>query len=292
MVFSQVLDSMTHHGAAWTARVPDDWRQGRSVFGGLQGALALRAMRAAASRDLPLRVMQVTFVAPLAVGPFEIRTEVLRAGKSTVHVEARLVEDGQTATVAVAVFGSGRPSRVEMVKEPPATPFQEPIRAPFVAGRTPNFTQHFTMRWLYGGLPFSNTKLREAVIEVGITDTGKGKASEEHVVAIADAIPPVSLSWLEAPAAGSSLTWTLEMLRDRFDDLPLAGWRLHAELGCGQGRLHEPVRRRLRPVRGSCGAQPPVHGRLRIGPLRLEEMVLRGGCRSAGRLSGTPPRRR
>jgi acyl-CoA thioesterase len=53
---------------------------------------------------------------------------------------------------------------------------------------------------------------------------------EEHVVAMADAIPPVALSLLETRAPGSSLMWTLEMLRDTFDDLPLDGWVLHAEL--------------------------------------------------------------
>lgn len=230
-MFSQVLDSMTQHDGVFTACVTDDWRQGRSVFGGLQGALALRVMRVAVRRELPLRVMQMAFIAPLGIGPFEIRTHVLRTGKSTMHVEARLVESGQTATLALGIFGLGRPSRVEVVPRPRAFPFQEPIVATFVPGVSPNFIQHFTQRWLLGGLPFSNTKLPRAVIEVGLKDTTK--TTEEHVVAVADAIPPVALSMLETPAAGSSLTWTIEMLTDRLDDLPLAGWRLHADLRAG-----------------------------------------------------------
>jgi acyl-CoA thioesterase len=232
MVFSEVLDSMTHHDGGFTASASDDWRQGRSIFGGLQGALALRAMRGSAPQGLPLRVLQVAFIAPLDIGPFEIHTQVLRSGKSTMHVEARLVENGQTATQALGIFGRGRPSRVERVPEPTPVPHQEPMLAPFVAGLTPNFTQHFAMRWLYGGFPFSNTKVPLAVIEVSLTDSAKTR--EEHVVAIADAIPPVALSMLETIAPGSSLTWTLEMLRDHFDDLPLAGWRLHAELNAGR----------------------------------------------------------
>ena len=42
MLFSDVLGSMTRAGDAWTVSVPADWLQGRSVFGGLQAALALQ----------------------------------------------------------------------------------------------------------------------------------------------------------------------------------------------------------------------------------------------------------
>ncbi len=34
-------------------------------------------------------------------------------------------------------------------------------------------------------------------------------------------------------APGSSVTWTLEMLTDRIDGLPLKGWRVHADLRAG-----------------------------------------------------------
>jgi hypothetical protein len=62
----------------------------------------------------------------------------------------------------------------------------------------------------------------------------KSRTREEHVIAIADAIPPIALSLLQAPTFGSSVTWALEMLRDTFDDLPLEGWVIHAELTAGR----------------------------------------------------------
>lgn len=34
-------------------------------------------------------------------------------------------------------------------------------------------------------------------------------------------------------ARGSSVTWTLEMLVDRFDALPLAGWKVQAAIRAG-----------------------------------------------------------
>jgi len=57
-----------------------------------------------------------------------------------------------------------------------------------------------------------------------------GHATESHVVAMADFIPPVALSFLTAPVAAASLTWMLELLPEKFDSLPLEGWRIDAQM--------------------------------------------------------------
>jgi len=233
MLFSQVLDSLALQGGVWSAPVPADWMQGRSVFGGLQSALALRAMRALVPADLPLRALQTTFVAPVS-GTVVLEARVLRTGKSVVHAEARIVDGAQTAAIVIGVFGRARASQVEVVARPPAaTLLESPIDFGFVPGVTPSFIQHFKMRWLAGTLPFSGTRAApHATIEVGIDDVAP--ANEAHVIAIADSIPPLALSMLTLPAPGSSITWTLEMLTDRFDALALAGWPIHAELRAGR----------------------------------------------------------
>ena len=43
--FSTVLASMRKSGTGTSVIVPADWLQGRTAFGGLQAALAVRAMR-------------------------------------------------------------------------------------------------------------------------------------------------------------------------------------------------------------------------------------------------------
>jgi acyl-CoA thioesterase len=228
MTFSEILASLAQANGAWTATVPDSWKQGRSIFGGLQSALALRAMRALVPPDVPLRVLQTTFIAPVAAGPVRIEARLLRAGKNAVHVESRIVDGDQAAAIIIGIFGAGRASQVDVQPRQPPVPPQTPIRFPFIPGVTPAFTRHFAMRWLRGSLPFTGGTLPHAVIEVGIEDAAP--AGEEHVVAIADSIPPVTLSLLKSPVPGSSMAWTLEMFRDRFADLPLAGWRLDADL--------------------------------------------------------------
>jgi acyl-CoA thioesterase len=236
MLFSQVLNSLTRReprergDGPWAVSVPDDWLQGRSIFGGLQSALALRAMRDLVPADLPLRILQTTFVAPVA-GAVSLHAQVLRVGKGTTHAEARIVAGGQTTTLVVGVFGRGRPSKAEVAPPPaPAAPGeQEPFVFPFVPGLSPSFARHFAMRFLSGPIPFSATRSPPTwVVDVSLED--RATTSEGHVVAIADAIPPAAFAMLSAPAPGSSLTWTLEMLVDRFDAFPLAGWKVHADV--------------------------------------------------------------
>lgn len=228
--FSRVLSSTTD---ARTFEVPDDWLQGRSLFGGLQVALALRAMRAHVP-SMPLRVVQATFIAPVPAGRVQVDVQVLRRGKNTVHVEARL-GTGETQALVVAVYGTARPSAV--AREPVRGPVQTsdaPLVLPFIEGLTPTFTQHFHVRWLRGTPPFTGGTTPLHTVEVTLRDE-VAYASDEHLAAIADFIPPLGLSYLSAPAAGSTVTWMLELLRDRYDDLPLEGWLVDGELAAARG---------------------------------------------------------
>jgi hypothetical protein len=209
------------------AQVPEDWLQGRSVFGGLQVALAVRAMRTLVP-EMPLRTLQTLFAAPVPGGWVTAEARVLRAGKNTVHVEARIVGGDETQALVVGVFGAARESVVSQLPRQPAVDDDQAIRFPFVAGFTPSFTQHFESDWLRGYPPFAGKECREIVVRTRMLDSGN--ASESHVLAIADLIPPIALSHLSQPAPGSSMTWMLEFITDRYTQLPLMHWRVDAEL--------------------------------------------------------------
>jgi hypothetical protein len=135
------------------------------------------------------------------------------------------------ATVT-AVFGAGRPSQASVRPEQPRVTSDNPRPFRFVPGVTPTFTQHFTATWLTGALPFAGSAATSASVEVGMP--GEPRASEALVVALCDFMPPLALSMLRAPAPGSSLTWTLELLTERFDALPMRGFRVDAELLAAQ----------------------------------------------------------
>ncbi|MFL5322053.1 MAG: thioesterase family protein [Myxococcaceae bacterium] len=230
--FSRVLSTVRVEGDDVVATVPADWMQGRSVFGGLQLAVVLAAMRTKIP-NAPLRTLQTTFVAPVPAGELRVRARILRSGKNASHVEARIVDGENTLALVVGVFGVARDSVVSVTPVQQPVEEIEPFDLPFIEGVTPEFTQHFAVRWLQGSAPFTGSRSIRSVVRVGLKD--EGMATEGHVVAIADFIPPLGLSHLESVAPGSTLTWMLEFLRERFDDLPLLGWRVDAELTAASG---------------------------------------------------------
>jgi len=232
MRFSEVLKSVRRDGEAWIAAISEDWLQGRSAFGGIQAALAVRAMRELVPADVPLRSLQVAFIAPVSAGTVRMTAGILRRGKSVMQIEARLMDGDTTACLAIGVFGAARAS---MLRIWPAQPDVEAMAKPHVLryapGLLPQFTQHFDARWLQGDIPFTGSTKTTQIVEVGLKDDGV--AEESQVIAFADFIPPVALSMLDQPAPGSSLSWMLELFADH-RDLPLSGWRIDAQLQAAQ----------------------------------------------------------
>jgi hypothetical protein len=201
--------------------------QGRTVFGGLQVAIALEAMRTLVPAAI-LRTVQATFVAPVGEGVVRASARVMRQGKSATHVEVRLVDGDVTLCAVIGVFGAGRASKAARLPSQLVVSEESATEVIFVPELFPAFTQHFTARWLRGTFPFSGQPSSEHVIEVGMKD--EGPTTEGHVISIADFIPPVALSHLESPAPGSTLTCMLEFFRDDVQNLPLTGFRVDAEL--------------------------------------------------------------
>jgi acyl-CoA thioesterase len=213
--------------------------QGRTLFGGLQAAIALRAMRTLAP-EAPLRSLQTTFVGPVPGGRVEARARILRTGKSTTHVEARIVDGEETLALVVGVFGSARDSVVKIDPGQPAVAPGRAIEMQYVEGAMPAFTQHFKARWIRGAPPYTGATERDNVIELGMRDAGP--VGEYHVVAMADFIPPIALSFLTERAPAASLSWMLEILVDDVSALSPDGWRMDAHVMAGRdGYTHQSL---------------------------------------------------
>src|SRR5690242_484925 len=106
MRFSEILRQAQGAGADWTFQAGEDWLQGRTLFGGLQAALAARAMRAVTAAAAPLRTLQVAFIAPVPPGPVRVHARVLRAGRNATQVEGRIVQGDATLCLAIGIFGA------------------------------------------------------------------------------------------------------------------------------------------------------------------------------------------
>jgi acyl-CoA thioesterase len=235
MKYNDALNSLESVEGGWIATIGADWQQGRTLFGGLQAALAVRAMRQLPETvGLPLRVLQTTFIAPVPAGDIHIEARVLRTGKSTAHVEARLRVDGAIGCALIAVFGAARESRIVLAPPPPALDPARPhgTEMPYIEGMTPAFTQHLRFQWADGGFPFSGADEARTRIFVSLREATA--IGESEVIAFADAIPTPALSMLKKPTAASSLTWTLELLTDTFDTASEKPWLMDAEVSAGR----------------------------------------------------------
>jgi acyl-coenzyme A thioesterase PaaI-like protein len=226
------MSSMVARDGESSLDVPDDWLQGRTLFGGLQAAIALAAMRSLVP-DAPLRTLQATFLAPVGGGTVRAKARILRSGKSATYVESRLVEGDQTLAVVVGFFGVARDSKVALHMKQPTVMPDKPVEMRYVEGAMPAFTQHFKARWIEGAPPYTGDRHSENVIELGLRDTGN--ATESHAVAMADFIPPIALSWMTDRVAAATVTWMLELLVTDFSSMPLDGWRMDATMMAAGG---------------------------------------------------------
>jgi acyl-CoA thioesterase len=233
MIFRELLDGLRRDDDGWLLTLGDDWLQGRTAFGGLQAALAVRALRDLVPAELALRSLQTTFIAPVGAGELHLRAQLLRTGGSTVHAEARIVDGDQTLCLVVAVFGKSRPSALTIApaQPEPELPADAAREFPYIEGVTPAFTRHFVMRWSRGGFPFQGASEPRTCIHVRHREPQT--LDETHLIALADTVPSPGLSVLKKRAMASSMTWTLELFDQRTDFSSDAFWRMDTEVSVG-----------------------------------------------------------
>ena len=215
MNFNQLLDAVRENPEA--VSIPANWAQGRAAFGGLMAAMVYEAMRLKLSDNRPVRSLAISFVAPAAPDvPTRFEVEVLREGKAVSTLLGRAVQEGQVVTLVQGNFGAGRPSVVNVPAQPPM-PMKgledAAAELPYIKGVTPEFMRHVALRWAVGGLPFTGNSSRHMGGWVRLRDVAEAQVNEAHLLALVDAWPPSLMPYLKQPAAGSTLTWTIEFVQ-------------------------------------------------------------------------------
>ncbi|MGC3892076.1 acyl-CoA thioesterase [Pseudomonas urmiensis] len=215
MNFTQLLAAVREHPES--VCVPASWAQGRAAFGGLMAALVYQAMRLKLTDERLVRSLAITFVGPAAPDvPISFEVEVLREGKAVSTLLGRAVQDGQVVTLVQGSFGAGRASEVEVTALPAVAMKaleQSAPELPYIKGITPEFMRHVALRWAIGGLPFTGNASRQMGGWVRLRDVEQGPVNESHLLALVDAWPPSLMPFLKRPAAGSTLTWTIEFVQ-------------------------------------------------------------------------------
>jgi acyl-CoA thioesterase len=137
-------------GDRYTAALTDRWGAlGGTPNGGYMLAVALRAL----ARDMPHPdplVVSAHYLRPGAVGPAEVRTEVVRAGRRVATGEARLVQGGKEAVRLLATFGDldAADGRTDVRNAPPDLPPPEDTPDVLAGGALPgvSITERFESR--------------------------------------------------------------------------------------------------------------------------------------------------
>lgn len=214
--FSTLISDMAREGDEWTSNPSEDWRQGRTLFGGLSAALCYAACEAFVSDLPPLRSAQIAYIGPSA-GEATLRPSILRRGKSVTFMACDLIADGATATRALFCFGADRDSAYAKPAAP-APHVPRPVDCePLFKGQAPTFAQHLDQRVAGGYRPVTGAPDGDLLVWVKHRDPTPLQ-SMVSLVALGDALPPASLPRLRAPAAISTMTWQFDLIDPaRFD---------------------------------------------------------------------------
>lgn len=243
MTLQDMLDEATK-GASVT--IAEGWTQGRATYGGLLAALQLAAMKGRITgRTPPLRSLSTTFVAPVLPGEVTLESAVLRQGSNVTQCEARVIQDGQVASVTLGSFGGPRRSDVRVHPHTRMPRLPDPFDLdplPHEAGRDPEFLQHLDLRLVDGDPLFSGSDRTSFAGWMRFGEPGP-VFGEEHLVALADAWPVPVLQRLREPAAASTVSWSLEVVGDTKHIAPTAQWAYaaHADTAA-DGYAHAEAR--------------------------------------------------
>lgn len=211
--YSGVVSSFGASAGDFRGRVPENWLQGRTFYGGLTAALCLEGALRAFPELPPLRSAQVSFIGP-AEGEVSVGAEVLRQGKSVTFVGADLSGEGGLAARAVFAFGAARASMFNRhFTQMPDVPGPDGSGNFFPPGfEGPVFAHNFEVRLAKGGVPMTASPDHDHFLWVRHRDPKA--TSIAALLALADMPPPAVMPMFPAPARISSMNWGLNFLTD------------------------------------------------------------------------------
>lgn len=208
--------SITH-----TWPVPDSWHQGRGAFGGLTLAALVRAMDSGVkAQDQKIRSLTATICGPVAAKEATIRVDILREGSSTTAIEARVIQDDEVKTHAVAFYGRTRnpEDTWRTTKAPDMPDWREFTKLPMVPPISPEFTQHFEFRAIKH-LPLSGAEACESEGYIKIAEP-PALADAAWLTAHMDAWWPSFWAKTPVPRPMATVAFTMQFLTD-YEDIDL-----------------------------------------------------------------------
>lgn len=228
-----VIQSATVEGQGRGYRIPDDWKQGRTTYGGCSVALMYDAVTQAHGRLAPLRSATVNFVAPIA-DQVDVQTELLRQGRNVTAISARAMVADQVAALATFTFGLAQDSQLSVGRPAADAPQPDtltPLDPEMFVGKGRSFFNNFELCPVEGAPLFSGAdrgylrvwaRHRDPALHVGMVG----------LLSIADLLPPAAFPMLRTPGPNSSVNWITNVMTDRPQTRD-GWWMMETDLSAG-----------------------------------------------------------
>ncbi|MES2444916.1 MAG: thioesterase family protein [Pseudomonadota bacterium] len=202
--------------------IPEDWKQGRTAYGGLSAALALHAAMQAEPDLPPLRSAQIAFIGPLS-GDVAVTATKLRRGRNAAFIQSDLVSEAGLGLRVTFIFMAPLASAIVHDAAPRATQAPPAPDAELYTGPEDFFTGNFNFLDVKDGLGPAEwlrwCRLRDR----------DGLHPLVELMAIGDALPPAAFKLVaDRRAPLSSLNWQINFVAPE-PETQDGWWLLHAD---------------------------------------------------------------
>jgi acyl-CoA thioesterase len=222
------LSNLTKQDGDYIIEAPQEWAQGRTLFGGMTAALSYTAILRDHVDLGPLRSAQFTFVGP-ASGQLRFQSRLLRRGRSAAFIGAECWNAESLAAQSTFVFAESRESEVLHDYTPPMNvpPPEDCSRFHQTDKPLTGFLDKFEFRFAGGSRLLSRTGRPEFSVWVRLRDPNDVDPVAA-LLALADALPCAAMSAFSKPAAISTVTWAVDFHGRPAETPPIdaGGWHL------------------------------------------------------------------
>lgn len=241
--FQNIAEGLTACSGGYQTDIPENWRQGRTAYGGLTAGLSLAAVQKQFTDLPPLRSLMINFIGPIAENPV-FKSRLLRQGRNVTSIETQALIGEDVVATTTFIFGAARESELSVnFPAPDATSPEdcEPFTPEFAKPSVPVFFHNFDTRLIAGTRPMSGA-------EKGYIRTWSrhhDAASRDGVasfVTLGDVLPPAALPMFKKMGPVSSVNWMLNILVDN-PTTKDGWWHVETKLTAASGGYASQVMR-------------------------------------------------
>lgn len=241
--FRDIADGLSQTSEGLRVNIPENWRQGRTAYGGLSAALALEAVLKSHPDLPPLRSALVNFTGPVPANPV-YKTQILRQGRNVTTIEVKGYDGDAPVVCVVFSFGASRVSELSVGFPAPKAPAPEECEAytpDTFKSFVPVFFHQFDTRLIEGGRPV--TAQKEGYVRVWSRHQNEdSRTGTGSLFCIGDVLPPGALPMLKTPGPVSSMTWIFNILSDT-PSTEDGWWQIETRLTAAHGGYSTQVMR-------------------------------------------------